>query len=179
MGDAVKRVPANTFNSNFFIMRHYLLKNKQQANGGFTDLFVLTAADLASQSTDDALLNVALTTLNKGDVVLDNTMAHIKTEFTPDPSANATVTLSVGRTGTAYTDMLAASNLINSGTQIAADVCYAAGASVAHQVIAADDTVVYAQFDITDTDGDLATITAGEVWVWMTISRKAERDIQA
>jgi hypothetical protein len=159
-------------------MKHYRLKDLQQTKTGFTDLFVLKAADL-TVTTDDLLQNIALCTLQKGDVVYDKTTAHIKTEFTPDPSANATVTLSVGRTGTGYTDMLAASNLINSGTQIAVDVAYAAAAGVAHQVIASDDTVVYAQFDINDADGDLATITAGEVWVWMAISRAADRDIQA
>lgn len=159
-------------------MRHYRLKDLQQTKTGFTDLFVLTHEDL-TVSTNDLLQDIALCTLNKGDVVFDKTVAQIKTEFTPDPSANATVTVSVGRTGTGYTDFLAASNLINSGTQIAAGIAYAAGASVANQVIAADSTVVYAQFDINDADGNLATLTAGEVHIWMAISRSADRDIQA
>lgn len=159
-------------------MKHYRLKDLQQTKTGFTDLFVLTHEDL-TVDTNDLLQNVALCTLNAGDVVFDKTVAQIKTAFTPDPSANATVTLSVGRTGTAYTDLLAASNLNNAGTQIAAGVAYAAGASVANQVIASDSTVVYAQFDITDTDGNLAAHTAGEVHVWMAISRSADRAVQA
>lgn len=160
-------------------MKHYRLKALQQTKTGFTDLFVLTHEDVNSNDTDDLLSNVALCTLQKGDVVFDKTVAQLKTEFTPDPSANATVTLSVGRTSSGYTDFLGASNLINAGTQIAAGIAYAAGASVANQVIAADGTVVYAQFDINDADGDLEDLTAGEVWVWMSISRSADRDIQA
>lgn len=159
-------------------MKHYRLKTLQQTKTGFTDLFVLTHEDL-TVSTDDLLQNIALCTLKAGDVVFDRTTMQIKTAFTPDPSANATVTLSVGRTSTGYTDLLAASNLNNAGTQIAAGVAYAAAGGVANQVIAADDTVVYAQFDINDADGNLAAHTAGELHVWMAISRSADRNIQA
>lgn len=155
-------------------MKHYNAKTLQQPKPGFTDLVVITADDL-TVDTDDLLQNIAILTLNAGDVVYANTTLDVVAEFTPDPSANATVTASVGRTGTGYTDILAASNLINSGTQIAAKVSYAAASTLAHQVIASDDTVVYCQIDINDADGDLATITAGELHIWLTINRWADR----
>lgn len=159
-------------------MRKYSLNALERAMTGYTEVYVLTHEDL-TVTTDDLLQNVALTTLNKGDVVFDRTMAQIKTEFTPDPSANATVTVSVGRTSSGFVDMLAASNLINAGTQIAAGITYVAASGVGNQVIAADGTVVNAQFDIDDADGDLATLTAGEVWIWMAINRASDRVVQA
>ena len=105
-------------------MLHYMLtKDQIAANNGYTDLVKLTAADL-TVTTNDLLQNVALFKLNAGDIVMADTMMEIVTEWSPDPSANATVTLSVGRTGTGYTDILAASQLNNGGTQIAAKVTY-------------------------------------------------------
>jgi hypothetical protein len=160
-------------------MKKYSFKEHERAmTGGYTDLFVCTHEDL-TVSTNDLLQNIGLTTLNKGDVVFDRTMAEIIAEFTPDPSADATVTVSVGRTAAGYTDMLAASNLINAGTQIGVGVTYAAAAGVGHQIIAADSTVVNAQFDIADVDGNLAALTAGEVWIWMSILRRADRQVRA
>lgn len=158
-------------------MKHYNAKTLVQPKPGFTDLVVITAADL-TVTTDDLLQNIAILTLNKGDVVYPVTTLDLVTEFTPDPSANATVTASVGRTASGYVDFLAASNLINAGTQIATKISYVAASTLATQVIAADTTVVYCQFDITDTDGDLATITAGELHIWLQISRWLDREVE-
>jgi hypothetical protein len=70
--------------------------------------------------------------------------------------------------------MLAASNVVNS-TAIPAQTTYVAGEAIGAAAIAADSTKVYAQFDITDTDGHLETMTAGEIRIWMEISRADER----
>lgn len=160
-------------------MKHLVLNDIERAMTGYTDKFTITAADFVGTTTDDLLQNVALCKLMKGDVVLDKTILRIVTAFDPVPSANAVVTLSVGRTASGYVDLLAASNLVNS-TAILANVAYAAGAAIAHQPIAADDTQLYAQVDITDTDGDLATMTTGEVEILMCICRcKALRQTHA
>jgi hypothetical protein len=157
-------------------MKHYILtKDQRAANCGYTDLVKLTADDLTA-TTNDLLQDVTMMTLNAGDIVYADTTMEVVTAWTPDPSSNATVTLSVGRTATAYTDILAASNLINSGTQIAAKVTYTNAAAIEDQLILSDSTTVYAQFDITDTDGALNTITAGEAWVWLRIFRWEDRD---
>jgi hypothetical protein len=161
-------------------MNHYKLTAAQRAATGYTDLFTFKAttgtdSEFTAHTTNDLLLDIAMDTLNAGDVVHDKTVLDLRTALTPDPSANATVTISVGRTATAYTDILAASTVINAGTQLAAKTAFATGAAIGHQIIAADSTVLYCQVDITDTDGALGTITAGEWWIWMSIDRQTER----
>lgn len=139
---------------------------------GYTDKYSIFASDLAGTTTNDLLQNIALCALKKGDVVLDKTIVRIVTAFDPVPSANAVVTVSVGRTAAGYTDCLAASNLVNS-TAIAVDVAYATGAAIGHQVAAADATL-YAQVDITDTDGNLAMMTTGEIEILVAINRVSD-----
>lgn len=155
-------------------MRHYKLSKDQIAANGFTDLFVVSADDL-TVTTDDLLQNIALDTLMLGDVVRNHTLLEIKKIIAPQPSANAAVTASVGRTGAGYVDCLAASALMAAGTATPVKTAYAAGEAIADQVIAADNTVLYCQVDINDADGDLATITAGEIWIWTYIDRTSER----
>ncbi len=152
-------------------MKHYNLKSLSEVKPGFTDLFVIQASDL-TDTTNDELQNIVLATLNKGDVVFDHTLIEIVTAADPSPSANATVTASVGRTASGYVDCIAASNVINSGTVITAGVTYAAGAAIGSQVIAADSTSLYCQVDINDADGNLAQITTLEIHIWMSISRR-------
>lgn len=154
-------------------MRHAKLSAAQIAATGFTDLFVITAADL-TVTTDDLLQNIALDVLQLGDVIRNHTLLEIKKAFSPVPSGNAAVTASVGRTGDGYTDCLAASALVTN-TAIAVGTAYAAGEAIADQVIAAANTTLYCQVDINDVDGDLATMTAGEIWIWLHINRTSER----
>ncbi len=157
-------------------MKHYLAKTLDQPKPGFTDLFVVSASDL-TDVTNDELQNILLCKLQKGDVVFDRTLVEVATALSPAPSANATVTASVGRTAASYVDCIAAATLINAGTATAAGVTAAAGAAIGHQVIAADDTSLYCQVDINDADGNLAQITAGEIHIWMSISRLQDRAV--
>jgi hypothetical protein len=158
-------------------MKHYLLKTLQEPKG-FTDLFVVDAADWADISTDDLLKNVELASLKKGDIIFDDTTIDVVEALDPAPSANGTITASVGRTGSGYTDCIAASALMTTGTATAAGVAYAAGAAIGHQVLAAD-AKLYCQIDINDADGDLATVTKGEIRIWMRISRASDRVVEA
>jgi hypothetical protein len=148
----------------------------QLSRQGFTDLFVIKATDaeIVASTTDDLLLNIALITLNKGDTILDVTRAQIVTAIDPAPSANAALTISVGRTSAGYADALAAFTIMTGGAATAANVSASAGASIGHQTIAADSTVVYAQIDITDTDGAIADLTSGEIHIAMAIIRAGE-----
>lgn len=158
-------------------MKAYRLHGSSQLGRlGFTDLFVIKAtdADIVASTTDDLLLNIALVTLNKGDTILDVTRAQIITALDPAPSANAAITISVGRTGAGYVDCLAAFTVMTAGAATAANNSATAGASIAHQTIAADSTVVYAQLDITDTDGALGDLTSGEIHIAMAIIRASE-----
>lgn len=160
-------------------MKHYNVKTLMEPKPGFTDLVVIKAADFVASTTDDLLLNIPILTLNKGDVIYPVTTLDLVEEFLPDPTSDATVTASVGRTGTGYVDILAASAVITSGTQIAVKIAYAAASTLATQVIATDATIVYCQIDIDDTNGDLATITAGELHIWLQISRWLDRQPEA
>lgn len=157
--------------------QHYKLHGATQLGRlGYTDLFVIKAtdADIQAITTDDLLCNIPLVTLNAGDTVLDMTRIQIKTALDPAPSANAAITASVGRTGSAYTDIQAAFTLMTGGAATAANVSAAAGASIGHQTIASNSTVVYCQLDITDTDGALTDLTAGEIHIAMSIVRASE-----
>ena len=159
-------------------MNAYSLKTLQETKAGFTDLFVIKAADL-TVAVNDLLQNIALCTLNAGDVIFDRTVVEIVTAIDPQPSANAAVTVSVGRTTSGYADCLAAYTIMTGGTAVAAGGTSATGAAIGHQVIASDSTVVYAQVDINDADGALSTITTGELRIWMSISRARDRKVEA
>jgi hypothetical protein len=157
--------------------KQYRLHGRGQlARQGFTDVFVIKATDaeITGSTTDDLLLNIPLVTLNKGDTILDITRIQIVTAIDPAPSANAALTLSVGRTSTGYADCIAAFTIMTGGAAVAAPASSAAGASIGHQTIAADSTVVYAQLDITDTDGAISDLTAGELHIAMGIIRASE-----
>jgi hypothetical protein len=159
-------------------MNHYSLKKVQETKAGFTDMVVIKASDLTDTVFDEAQ-NIKIATLMAGDVVMDKTLVEVITPLSPNPSANATVTVSVGRTASGYVDCLPAFTLINNGAPTAAGQAAVTGATVGSQVIAADNTALYAQMDIVDTDGFLATITTGEVRIWLCISRRDERTSQA
>lgn len=159
-------------------MKHYRLLGNELARLGYTDLFVIKAAEDAGftgNTTDDLLSNIALVTLNKGDTILDKTRIQIVVALDPAPSANAAITASVGRTASGYVDCLAAFTLMTGGAATAANLSATAGASIGHQTIAADSTVVYCQVDITDTDGALADVTAGEIHIAMAIVRASSQ----
>lgn len=149
-------------------MRKYQLTAEQSAaNAGFTDLFVIPYTDLLT-GNDDAATNVALVTLNAGDVVFADTILSIKTALAGTLTGD-TIKLSVGRTGTAYTDILAASQVSTTGTAAAAGTVFST--QVEHQNIASDSTVVYCQLTITAGTTHLTALTAGEFRIWMRISR--------
>ena len=158
-------------------MKHYLLTKDQRAQQGYTDLVVLTYADFLD-ALDDAAYNVELLTLNKGDVVHAKTTLEIKTAIGGTITGD-TIKLSVGRTGTAYVDLLAASTVATTGTAALADVVFAAAAGLASDPIAADSTVVYCQMTMTAGTTHFSGATAGEFWIWLDISRKADRTFSA
>lgn len=156
-------------------MKHYRLNSQQvSSNKGYTDCFVLNHADL-TEATDNTDQAVALATLAMGDVVDNNPMVEIVTAFDA-PSANATLAVSVGVTS-ALDTILAAKTLINSGTAAAAGTSFAPSSGLYYPYVTpSGGKTLYANFDITDADGALADCTQGEIRIWLTISRKADRD---
>lgn len=158
-------------------MRKYILTSEQSAaNCGFTDLIVIPYTDWAGKT---ASFDTALLTLDKGDVVYDQTTLCIKTAFAGTITGN-TMTAAVGRTASAYADFLAAITLSTTGTWDAtvdtANYTVAAGAGIAHQPIAADSTIVYLRLAITAGSTSLTGLTAGEMQIWLKICRSSGRN---
>lgn len=157
-------------------MKHIKLTEPQIAASGFTDLFVVTAADF-TESTVNTDQAIVLDHVNQGDVIRNHTMIQIMKAFN-QPAADTAVGLSVGRTGAGYVDCIAALMiLVDSGGAAAAGYAEAAAEGIADQVVAADDTDLVCLVDITDADVALTAVTTGEAWIWMDISRASERQV--
>lgn len=141
---------------------------------GWTDLFVLTHADL-TDPTDNTDQTITLDALAFGDIVGYNAMIEIKTAFdAANVSADNALTLAVGVTG-ATTQIIGASALAAAGAGTAALTCYTTAAGGTNYATPTGGKNLLATLDITDADGALVDYSAGEVWIWLTISRASER----
>ncbi len=153
--------------------RHY--KFDQFKNpGGWTDLFVITHEDL-TQGTDNTDQTITLDALAFGDIVGLNAMIEIKYAFdAANVSADNALTIAIGVTG-ATTQIIGASALAASGAGTAAKTCYTTAAGGTYYATPTGGKDLLATMDITDLDGALVDYSAGEVWVWLNISRESER----
>ena len=126
---------------------------------GFTDVFVLDKSDMTT------LVNgtqVTLCKLAAGDIVFPSRMfQEVKTAVT---GPTGTPTMSVGVTGTA-TQFTAATSIIATGA--------VAPTSAPAYVAAATNLIV----DFEAGGGNGAAAAAGEIWVWASISRAADRSV--
>lgn len=155
-------------------MRHYLLNETQKSATGFTDLFVLTHADL-TQATDNTDQSITLDALEFGDLVGYHALIEIVTAFdAANVSADNAVTVSLGVTG-ALTQIIGASAIAASGAGTAAKTAYATAAGGSPYVTPTGGKDLIANFDITDADGALADFSAGELRIWVNISRWSQR----
>lgn len=146
-------------------MKAYRLKQEERAGIGFTDLFVVTKADLTS-AVNNTAQSIVLTALAVGDLVMNNCLLEVKTNAT----VLATATGELGVTG-ATTQFITASDLLAAGTEY-----YTVAAAVAPYVTTAAVNLLF-----TGRPGAaeaLASMGAGEFWIWATINRKNERNVQ-
>ncbi len=138
-------------------MRTYSLSERERATSGFTDLFVLNAAD-----GDFAAANYGsgqkLRTLAAGDVVYKVVM-DVRTALV---GPTGTPTVAIGVTG-ALTQFIGATSSVATGT---------AASSASPYVQATAKTLTY---DPENGGGNGAAATAGEIWVWANISNAADR----
>jgi hypothetical protein len=154
--------------------KHYLLKADQKAATGFTDLFILTHADL-TETTDNTDQAITLDALEFGDLVGYNALIEIREAFdAATVSADNACTVSLGVTGAA-TQVIGASAIAAGGAGTAAKTAYATAAAGAAYPTPTGGKNLIATFDVTDADGSLAEYTAGELWVWVNISRHSQR----
>lgn len=154
--------------------RHVLLNAAQKAATGWTDVFYLSHADL-TEATDNTDQAITLDALAFGDVVGYNALIEIVTAFDANNvSADNAVTVSLGVTG-ALTQIIGASAIAASGAGTAAKTGYSTAAGGAAYVTPTGGKNLIANFDITDADGALADFSAGELRIWVNISRESQR----
>ena len=154
-------------------MRHYKFRADQiAASGGFTDLWIVTHADLTTtaNNTDET---ETLDAIEFGDIVHYDCLMEILTPFTPAPSGDAGVNVTLGVTG-AVTQFLGNSAIMAAGAATAAKTGYAPAAAGVPYVVPTGGKDLLATFDITDADGNLAAFTAGELAILMKITRYSE-----
>jgi hypothetical protein len=169
-------------------MKHYNLRNQQQFNGMFTDLFVLGTTRAAGNTSDFTAAALTqsynLLALNKGDVIgFPLCQAWLKRSFTDAAAGGAPVTLAnlkldVGNTAAGATAVIAGTNgdLIQTLSPVPDSNQYpitppvAAAAPI--RITAASGQFLTAA--LTSTAGNLSTITFGEVWIFATIFRAAD-----
>lgn len=146
-------------------MKAYRLKNEERAGIGFTDLFVVRKADF-TEAVNNTAQSIVLTALAVGDLVMNNTLLEVKTNAT----VLATATGAVGVTGTVAA-LVAASNLLAAG-----DEYYTVAAGIAPYATIAAVNLLFT--GVPGAAEALASMGAGEFWIWATINRKAERNVQ-
>jgi hypothetical protein len=154
-------------------MRHYKLRGAQSAVlAGLTDLWVITHADLtqATVATDEV---EDLDAVEFGDIVSYDCFMQILVPFTPQPSADAGLNVTLGVNG-ALTQFIGNSALMAAGVATAAKTAYVPVAAGVPYAVPTGGKTLQANFDITDADGALATFTAGELAIGMRIQRYSE-----
>lgn len=155
-------------------MKHIRLLPQQQARSGFTDLFVITHEDLTT-ATDNTDQTLTLDQLAFGDIVKYDALIEIKTAFdAANVSADNALTIALGVTG-ATTQFVGASTLATGGAGTAAKTCYVPAAGGAAYATPTGGKDILATMDITDADGALADYSAGEIHIYLHISRFSER----
>jgi|GEM_PF-1302738 len=159
-------------------MRHFKLRNTQQFDGGFTDLFVLgtdtvptntngvwsRTSDFTASATTQALTLLAL---NPGDVVLSDAIILVKNKIT---GTNITAaTLSLGLTGT-LTSIISNSDVF---TNIATGggVFSSPGGSGDNYQTTPIQSAKNLVANLILTGGNASAITAGEIWIYVKIGR--------
>lgn len=146
-------------------MKHYKLKQEERAGIGFTDLFVVKKADF-TEATNNTAQSVLLTALAVGDLVMNNCLLEVKTNAT----VLTTATGDLGVTG-ALTQFISGKNLLAAG-----DEYYSVANSVAPYATIAAVNLLFTGHP--GSSEALASMGAGEFWIWVTINRKAERNVE-
>jgi hypothetical protein len=149
--------------------KHYQLQRPDRVFG-WTDLFVVNRTEL-TETTDNTAQAIVLDVLKKGDVVAQNALIEIGTVFA-GPS-DLTATCSVGVTS-ALTTFTPAATICTAGAGATVATGDTSDCQTNSHYIAAADINLLANF-IPDADSALDEFTAGELRIWLTISRYADR----
>lgn len=142
-------------------MRHTKFSKDQIAANGFTDLFVVLAADMTSFSAT----NITLDGLAVGDVLGLNLLVEVKTAVAGPSGAPTAQIVESGGSGTM-------TSTFNPKT---ATYVTPAAANVTLAITTAGNL----QLALLNGGGDGAAASAGEIWIWCSIYRKGERTTEA
>lgn len=168
-------------------MKHYNLRNEAQVNGGFTDLFILGTTRNTNGTSDFTAAALTqsfnLLPLNKGDVITYPLgQAWLKRSFTDAAAGGAPVTLAgskvdVGTTASATSIITGTgSDLLQTLTPVPESNMYplippAAGLFPTRITVNGSQ---YLTALITNSAGNVSTITFGEVWIYVAIARGSD-----
>jgi len=155
-------------------MKHIKLRNVQQFDGGFTDLFIVgynqvrsvsngvvtTSSDFTAAATSQT---ITLLALNIGDIVLNHSALFVKTAVTG--GAVSAMTASLGVTS-ATTRLLATVDVFTNA--VAAGGTFTSAAVDSYATIAASKNLL---LTMASTGGNMSAITAGELWIYTKIMR--------
>lgn len=146
-------------------MRHYRLGREERISTGFTDVFTVYKTDFHS-TTVGVPESVILAPLAVGDLVMNNTLIEVIVPAAGLGQADGSTGLASGGS------LVGASNLLAAGNRYFASP----NSSAPRPAVAATNLV----FDLTPGGAEApGAITAGEFRVWVSISRKADRNFQA
>lgn len=140
----------------------YHLNNDQTVALGANRLFKILYSDL-SEGVDDTDETVTLEALAEGDVVKD-VRAVLKTDFAGITACNA----SIGVTSAVTTFSANTSILSGGGIPCAA--------ATVHPYVSPGSVSLLVNFDPAGNGDALDELTAGELWVFATIIKKADLD---
>lgn len=151
--------------------KHYLLNSEQRARTGFTDLFIVKYTDVSASIADNTAATVTLDSLALGDVVLQDTLIEVRTAWAGPADLTATASVGVTGTATALTPALTITTA-GAGTAITTTDTSDNQTNAHYAAAAAIDLIA----TITpDADSGVDEFTAGELAIWMNISRAADR----
>lgn len=153
-------------------MKHIILNSEQRSRNGATDLIVLKYSDFSTLASGNTTVNVNIGTVDKGDVIMANAILEVHRALAGTLTGD-TITLSVGRTSSAYTDVIAAKTIMTTGTAATVDTTFVGVTT--NEIIAADSTALYAQFLLTAGSTALTAATDGEFRIYLTIRRRSNR----
>lgn len=157
------------------VAKHYLLTEDQKAANGFTDLFVIKYdnSTLLAESTDNTAAAVVLDGLVLGDVVKQDALVEVTTAWAGDAALTATVSVGVVGTATALTPAL---TITTAGTGAAVGTAETSDNQTNAHYVATTGINLIATFT-PDADSAVDEFTAGELRIWLNISRQATRNL--
>jgi hypothetical protein len=153
--------------------RHYKLTAEQASATGFTDLFVIAYNDaaLTAAVADNTAVAVTLDALALGDVVRQDVLIEPTVGWTGPSDLTATVSAGVTGTATALTPAL---TITTAGAATAISTTDTSDNQTNAHYAAAAAINLIATFT-PDADSGVDEFTAGELRIWMNISRAAVR----